>query len=173
MLKLISLTKSKHFGTFLVCWCLTIGGVIETHHVNAITLPHLLQEQKHFSGVKASQGSAPITKGFANRLAYSGGVVMINGTAVITLCHKQSTTAYNTTEAELDAGTTLCKHVLWLRIYMEDISLPYHTPINVRHIATRHMLSRNMFAMVESLSPCVICSQLCRPLHQSFTICYS
>ena len=82
---------------------------------------------------------------------------MINGTAVITLCRKQSTTAYNTTEAELDAGTTLCKHVLWLRIYMEDMSLPYHTPIaigedntaaqiiahagkltrNVRHIATK------------------------------------
>jgi hypothetical protein len=50
---------------------------------------------------------------------------MINDTAVITLCRKQSTTAYNTTEAELDApATTLSKHVLWLRIYMEDMSIP-------------------------------------------------
>jgi hypothetical protein len=60
-----------------------------------------------------------------DRLAYSGGVIMINDTAVITLCRKQSTTAYNTTEAELDApATTLSKHVLWLRIYMEDMSIP-------------------------------------------------
>jgi hypothetical protein len=49
---------------------------------------------------------------------------MINDTAVITLCRKQSTTAYNTTEAELDAAITLSKHVLWLRIYMEDMSIP-------------------------------------------------
>ena len=90
MLKLVSLTKNKYF------WHIpskpTIGGVIQTHHVHAITMPHLVQEQKHFSGVKqASQGLAPITKEFANsnfggavfdRLAYSGGVVMINVTAV-------------------------------------------------------------------------------------------
>jgi hypothetical protein len=64
-------------------------------------------------------GIAPTTKGYADanfggaifdRLAYSGGVIMINDTAVITLCSKQSTTAYNTTEAELDApATTLSK----------------------------------------------------------------
>ena len=59
-----------------------------------------------------------------DRLAYSGGVIMINDTAVITLCRKQSTTAYNTTEAELHAAITLSKHVLRLRIYMEDMSIP-------------------------------------------------
>ena len=53
---------------------LTTSGVIETHHVNAITLPHLLQEQKHFSGVKTSQGLAPITTGFAD--ANFGGAVL-------------------------------------------------------------------------------------------------
>ena len=67
-----------------------------------------------------------------DRLAYSGGVIMINDTAVITLCRKQSTTAYNTTEAELDApATTLSKHVLWLRIYMEDMSIPCHDAISI------------------------------------------
>ena len=104
---------------------------------------------------------APPTQSFADanfgsavfdRLAYAGEVTLI-----ITLCRKQSTTAYNTTEAELDAATTLSKHVLWLRIYMENMSLPYHTPVpigednsaaqiiahagklthNVRHIATK------------------------------------
>ena len=40
--------------------------------------------------------------------------------------------AYNTTEAELDAATTLSKHVLWLHIYMEDISIPYHDAIAIR-----------------------------------------
>ena len=101
-------------------------------------MPHLLQDQNHFSGVKSTSCMAPLTQGFADanfggavfdRLAYSGGVVLINGTAIITLCHKQSTTAYNTTEAELDAATTLSKHVLWLRIYMEDMSLLYHAPV--------------------------------------------
>ena len=110
---------------------------------------------------------APLTQDFADanfvgavldRLAYPGRVILINGTAIFTLCRKQSTTSYNTTEAELDAATTLSKHVLWLlRIYMEDISLPYHAPVpigednsaaqiiahagkltrNVRHIATK------------------------------------
>ena len=46
---------------------------------------------------------------------------------MITLCHKKSPTSYNTTEAELDAATTLTKLILWLRIpvYVDDASLPY------------------------------------------------
>ena len=89
---------------------------------------------------------------------------MINDTAVITLCCKQSTTAYNTTEAELDAAITLSKHVLRLRIYMEDMSIPYHDAIsigednsaaqiivhasklkrNVRHVAAKKALQENV-----------------------------
>ena len=69
----------------------------------------------------------------------------INGNAIFTLSRKQSTTANNRTEAELNAATTLSKHVLWIRIYMEDMSLPYHAPVplpklltcNACHIATK------------------------------------
>ena len=43
--------------------------------------------------------------GMFDRLTYSGGVVLINGMAVIILCRMQSTT-YNTTEAKLEAATT-------------------------------------------------------------------
>ena len=140
--------------------------LISTSSVST-SLSSTLQEQKHFSNIsKPLLGIAPTTKGYADanfggaifdRLAYAGGVIMINDTAVLTLCRKQSTTAYNTTEAELDAATTLSKHVLWLRIYMEDMSIPYHDAIsigednsaaqiiahagkltrNVRHIATK------------------------------------
>ena len=99
-----------------------------------------MQEQKHFSGAKYSKGLAPITKGFAKAnlggavfdyLAYSGGVVIINGTAVMTLYRKQRTTVYNATEAKLDAAAKLSDLVFWLRIYMEDMSLPYHTPVPI------------------------------------------
>ena len=143
---------------------ITINTITTTDQV---AMPHLLQDQKHFSGVQSTPCMAPLTQGFADanfvgavfdRLAYSGKVVLINGTAIFTLCRKQSTTSYNTTETELDAATTFSKHVLWLlRIYMEDISLPYHAPVpigednfaaqiiahagkltrNVRHIATK------------------------------------
>ena len=96
-------------------------GMISTSSVSA-SLSSTLQEQKQFSIIsKPLLGIAPTTKGYADdyfggdifdRLAYSGGVIMINDTAVITLCRKQSSTADNTTEAELDAATTLSKHFL-------------------------------------------------------------
>ncbi len=118
--------------------------------------------QKHFSsGPPPTTGFADANFGGAvfDRQAYSGGVVMMNGTAVITVCCKQSTTAYNTTEAELDAVSTVVKRVLWLRAFMDDLGFTYSDAIfvgedntaakmiahagkltrNVRHIATKTM----------------------------------
>ncbi len=91
-----------------------------------------------------------------DRLAYTGGALLINGTAVVTVCTKQHT-AYNTTEAELEAATKMGKRVQWLRIFLEDIGLSCDQPIfigednlalktiahagkltcTVRHIATK------------------------------------
>ena len=116
--------------------------------------------QKHFSsGPPATIGYADANFGGAvfDRQAYSGGVILMNGTAVITVCCKQSTTAYNTTEAELDAASTVTKRVLWLRAFIDDLGLAYDRPIfigednvaaqliahagkltrNVRHVATK------------------------------------
>ena len=77
--------------------------LISTSSAVSTSLSSMLQEQKHFSNIsKPLLGIAPTTKGYADanfggaifdRLAYSGGVIMINDTAVITLCRKQSTTA--------------------------------------------------------------------------------
>lgn len=49
----------------------------------------------------------------------------------MTLYSKQRTAVYNTTEAKLDSATKLSDLVFWLRIYMEDMSLPYHTPVPI------------------------------------------
>ncbi len=91
-------------------------------------------KQKHFSqGTPATIGYADANFGGAvfDHQAYSGGVILMNGTAVITICCKQSTTAYNTTEVELDAATTMTKRVLWLRAFLDDIGMPHDPPIRV------------------------------------------
>jgi Reverse transcriptase (RNA-dependent DNA polymerase) len=151
----VSNVEAHHFGGQQTFWN------EETLSTQAITTTSsTLLAQKHFPTI------APETIGYADanfggalfdRIAHSGGVVMINGTAVITVCRKQSTTAYNTTEAELDAATTLSKHILWLRLYMDDMNIPYHNAVtigedntaaqiiahagkltrNVRHVATK------------------------------------
>lgn len=134
----------------------TVGAL--THSLSLEALKSL--EEKHFCSLApTTEGQVDANFGGAvfDRLAYSGGVILMNGTAVVTVCAKQSTTAYNTTEAELDAATTISKRVQWIRIFLADLGFPYEDAIpigednraaqtiahagkltrNVRHIATK------------------------------------
>ncbi len=63
---------------------------------------------------------------------------MMNGTAVVTVCCKQSTTAYNTTEAELDAATTITKRIQWLRFLAMILGCLSIIPFLLGKIILRH-----------------------------------
>ena len=84
-------------------------------------------------------------------MAYTGGVLLINGTAVVTVYTKPHTAAYNTTEAEVEAVTPMGKQLQWLRIFLDDMGLPYDQPIFIsegdlaaRTIANAGKLTHNV-----------------------------
>jgi hypothetical protein len=51
------------------------------------------------------------------------------GTCVFPLCCKAETHADNTTESEMDAANRLGKGHQWMRLYMDDLGLPFTAPI--------------------------------------------
>jgi hypothetical protein len=51
------------------------------------------------------------------------------GTCVFPLCCKADTNADNTTESGMDAANRAGKGMRWMRLYMDDIGLPFEAPI--------------------------------------------
>ena len=115
----------------------------------------------------------PDTEGWADasmggtiydKACFTGGFIMMNGTAVICVCKKQVTLSLNTTEAELYATLHLGKIIIWVRQFMEDLGIPYTSEIplatdnnsnrligqgrrltrNVRHIAIQSTALQEM-----------------------------
>ncbi len=94
--------EAHQFGGHQTFWPESCG--IESIQQDTIDAVNQSMEQKHFSqGLPTTIGYADTNFGVAvfERHAYSGGVIMKDGTAVITVCCKQSTAAYNTTEHNL------------------------------------------------------------------------
>jgi hypothetical protein len=75
--------------------------------------------------VDAGFGSIYETVGF------TGALILMFGTSIWSLCKKQATRVYITTESELYAATEISKFIKWLGILMADVGLPYRTAIVV------------------------------------------
>jgi hypothetical protein len=84
--------------------------------------------------------SAPFTESFVDAINLPGGIfektpflgfsIEMAGTCVFPLCCKAETHADNTTESEMDAANRVGKGHRWVRLYMEDLGLPFFkTPI--------------------------------------------
>jgi hypothetical protein len=83
--------------------------------------------------------SAPFTESFVDDANLPGGIyektpflgfsIEMAGTCVFPLCCKADTPAGNSTESEMDAANRSAKSLRWIRLYMEDIGLPFEAPI--------------------------------------------
>jgi hypothetical protein len=82
--------------------------------------------------------SAPFTESFVDanlpggiyeKTPFIGFSIEMAGTYVFPLCCKADTPAGNTTESEMDAANRNGKSLRWMRLYMEDIRLPFEAPI--------------------------------------------
>ncbi len=144
------------------CWLgdLTVG-TVEAHQFvgNQTFWPDSLEiagispslqsslDQKYFSvGPPHTSAFADANFGGAvfDRQAYSGGVVLVNGTAVITVCSKQSTTAYNTTQAGLDAASKMAKRILcYVCLWMI-----LGCPTRILYLLVKITLRRNLLRML-------------------------
>ncbi len=123
----ISNIEAHQFGGFQTFWNESL--LYSTAATTLSPSAKVTLNSKHFPA------GAPSTLGFAD--ANFGGAIFdciygrrnFDGTAVVTVCCKQHTMAYNTTEEELDAATTMSKRAQGLCIFMDDIGLPYNGPI--------------------------------------------
>jgi hypothetical protein len=82
--------------------------------------------------------SAPFTESYVDanlprdiyeKTPFIGFSIEMAGTCVFPLCCKADTPAGNTTESEMDAANRNGKSIRWMRLYMEDIGLPFEPPI--------------------------------------------
>jgi hypothetical protein len=82
--------------------------------------------------------SAPFTERFVDanlpggifeKTPFLGFLIEMAGTCVFPLCCKAETHADNTTESEMDAANRVGKAHRWIRLYMEDLGLPFEAPI--------------------------------------------
>jgi hypothetical protein len=83
---------------------------------------------------------APFTEAYADsnlpggiyeRHAHAGASIEISGTTVITICKKQDTMSDNSTIAEIGAANLTVKSIRWLKLFMQNIGLPFDGPIPV------------------------------------------
>jgi hypothetical protein len=72
---------------------------------------------------------ANLPGGIYEKTPFLGFSIEMAGTCVFPLCCKADTPAGNTTESEMDAANRSGKSLRWMRLYMEDIGLPFEAPI--------------------------------------------
>jgi hypothetical protein len=114
--------------------------------------------------------TAPFTESFVDdnlpggifeKIPFLGFTIKMAGTCLFPLCCKAETHADNTTESEMDAANRLGKGHRWMRLYMEDLGLPFTAPIPAaednavtRIIAHPGKITRNTWHIaLKTLSP--------------------
>jgi hypothetical protein len=81
--------------------------------------------------------SAPFTESFVDanlpggnyeKTLFLGFSIEMAGTCVFPLCCKADAPSGNTTESEMDTANRNGKSLCWMRLYMDDIGLPFEAP---------------------------------------------
>ena len=76
----------------------------------------------------------------STRKSRSGGVILINGSWIITICKLQSSISLSSCEAELIALVEVIKEIMWLQNFLDELNVQYNRP-TVIHVDNKSAIA--------------------------------